>query len=76
MPQPRDMGPADLAPNTVPSETRTPDEAAKAERNAFYASLPIGAQERFLDALKSAADRGLSEDAAWEEAVLATQGRL
>lgn len=51
----------------------TPDEAAKAERNAFLESLSPEAKERFLAALERAADRGMSEEAAWEEAVVAAE---
>lgn len=68
------MGPADLAPNTAPPDTSTPDDARKVERNAFYNSLPLGAKERFLEVLESAAERGLDEEAAWLEASSAIGG--
>lgn len=70
------MGPADLAPNTAPPETLTPEQSRKVERNAFYNSLPLGAKERFLAALESAADRGLDEESAWLEATAAVQENL
>jgi hypothetical protein len=73
MPRPKDMGPADLAPNTAPPETRTPEEARKAQRNMFYNSLPTGAKDTFIETLKDAAERGLDEQTAWEEAVLAVE---
>lgn len=75
MTRPKDMGPADLAPNTAPPETLTPEDAEKAQRNAFYNSLPPGAKDTFLEALTDAAERGLDEDIAWREAVLAVEGR-
>lgn len=49
------------------------EQARLRERNAFYENLPPEAKERFLDALERAADRGLSEDAAWKEAALEAQ---
>lgn len=51
----------------------TPAQARVDERNWFYESLPPEAKARFLDALTAAKDRGLSQDAAWEEAVLAAE---
>lgn len=70
------MGPADLAPNTAPPDTMTPEEDLRSQRNAFYNGLPLGAQEIFLEAIARAADRGATEEAAWEEAVRAVQGRV
>lgn len=67
------MGPGDLAPNTAPGITTTPYEARIAERNAFFNSLPPQAKESFLLALEDAAERGLTEEAAWEEAVTAAE---
>ena len=43
------------------------------ERNAFFESLPPEAKGRFLDALQGAVDRGLDEEIAWREAVIAAQ---
>lgn len=73
MTRPRDMGPADLAPNTAPPGTQTPQDAEIAERNAFFNSLPLAAQERFLDSLAAAQESGLDDRAAWAEAVRAVQ---
>lgn len=67
------MGPADLAPNTAPPETETPEQSRVVERNSFYNSLPPEAKAKFLSALEEAAGRGLSEDVAWKEAVRAAQ---
>lgn len=53
-----------------------PDNAAEAkvdQRNWFYESLSVEAKSRFLDALRLAEQRGLSGDAAWEEAVVAAE---
>lgn len=71
--RPQDMGPFDLAPNTAPPETADPEQSRIAERNAFYNSLPPAAKERFLDTLTVSRERGLSEEAAWEEAVVAAE---
>lgn len=76
MTRPRDMGPADLAPNTAPPDTMTPEENERSQRNAFYNSLALGAKETFLSALEEAAARGASEDTAWEEAVRAVERRV
>lgn len=43
------------------------------ERNAFYGSLSIKAKERFLEALEAAAERGLSDQESWREAVIAAE---
>jgi hypothetical protein len=43
------------------------------ERAAFYESLAPEAKARFLDALQVAADRGLDEEAAWAEGVVAAE---
>lgn len=51
----------------------TPEELAIEQRNAFYESLSIEAKERFLTALRSASDRGLPEEVAWREAVMAAE---
>ncbi len=51
----------------------TPDQAKVDQRNWFYESLSVEAKSRFLDALKEAETRGLSADAAWEEAVVAAE---
>lgn len=51
----------------------TPDQAKVDQRNWFYESLSVEAKSRFLDALKAAETRGLSADAAWEEAVVAAE---
>ena len=53
--------------------TPAPIEAEKAERNAFYESLAPEAKERFLAALEKAAAQGVSEEAAWEDAVVAAE---
>lgn len=51
----------------------TPRALELEERNAFYTSLSIEARDRFLDALKRAAEAGLSEQEAWTEAVIAAE---
>lgn len=43
------------------------------ERNAFYESLSGTAKERFLETLTQAQARGLDEEAAWREAVVAAE---
>lgn len=43
------------------------------ERNAFYASLSIGAKEAFLNTLERAAREGLTHEDAWREAVIAAE---
>lgn len=68
-----EKGPADLAPNTTPSDAQTPAEARAAKRNSFYDGLPPEAKERFLETLAAAADRGLSEEDAWAEALAAVE---
>lgn len=50
-----------------------PHELEIEERNAFYESLSLEAKDRFLTALRSASGRGLSEAAAWNEAVVAAE---
>lgn len=67
------MGPADLAPNTVPPEYLDVEEARLSERNWFYNSLSMAAKERFLECLTDARERGLDNDAAWMEAVRAAE---
>ena len=75
MPDPLDMGPADLAPNTTPPpRTDIPQRALVAQRNAYYNSLPPAAKERFLDVLADAERRGLDEEAAWDMGVRAVEG--
>ena len=44
-----------------------------AERNAFLESLAPEAKERFLEALQAATTRGLDEEIAWREAVIAAE---
>ncbi|GEM_PF-5101497 len=56
-----------------PGVPDTPEELLLAQRNAFLESLSIEAKERFLDALTGAKERGLSDKAAWEEAVVAAE---
>ena len=72
-PRPQDMGPADLAPNTVPPEFHDRREAIIGERNWFYNALPLEAKERFLEVLADARERGMDEEAAWREAVVAVE---
>lgn len=72
-PRPQDMGPADLAPNTVPPEYVDVEQARIGERNWFFNSLPLEAKERFLEVLVAARERGLDDDAAWYEAVRAAE---
>lgn len=76
MTRPRDMGPADLAPNTAPPDTMTPEEAERSQRNAYYNALPPAAKETFLEVISSAAERGATEEEAWEQAVRAVEGRV
>ena len=56
-----------------PGAPVTPTEHLLAERNAFLESLAPEAKERFLAALTDAKERGMSDDAAWEEAVVAAE---
>lgn len=56
----------DYPPSTVA-------EARADHRNWFYEALPPEARARFLEALTQAKERGLSGDAAWEEAVVAAE---
>lgn len=48
-------------------------EAKVDQRNWFYESLSVEAKSRFLEALQEAEARGMSGDAAWEEAVVAAE---
>lgn len=56
-----------------PDASERPRDLILAERNAFLESLAPEAKERFLAALEDAAARGLSEQSAWEEAVVAAE---
>lgn len=56
-----------------PLNPTTPLEAEIAQRNAFMESLSIEAKDRFLAALTDAKERGMSDQAAWEEAVVAAE---
>ena len=56
-----------------PSASDEPRHLILQERNAFLESLAPEARERFLAALEDAAARGLSEQSAWEEAVVAAE---
>ena len=56
-----------------PGAPDTPEENLIAQRNAFMESLSIEAKDRFLDTLAAAKERGLSDEAAWEEAVVAAE---
>jgi hypothetical protein len=51
----------------------TPHELTLAERNAFLESLAPEAKERFLDALTRSKEAGLTDRAAWVEAVVAAE---
>lgn len=51
----------------------TAEQAKVDQRNWFYHSLSPEARDRFLMALQEAESRGLSLDAAWEEAVVAAE---
>lgn len=51
----------------------TPREGLVRERNAFMESLSIEAKERFLDTLRACAERGMDEESAWREAVIAAE---
>lgn len=73
MTRPKDMGPADLAPNTAPPETLTPEDDRIVQRNAFYNGLPPGDKELFLEVLERCAERGMEGEAAWLEAVRAVE---
>lgn len=53
----------------LPAET--PEQASVDHRNWSYDALAPEAKERFLEALTSAKERGLGQDEAWEEAMLA-----
>lgn len=67
----RNVGVAGAKAEAMPEDT--PEIAEKRERNAFMESLAPEAKDRFLAALESAAQRGLSDKAAWEEAVVAAE---
>lgn len=43
------------------------------ERNAFFDSLPPAARDSFLRALEAAKTRGLDDEIAWREAVIAAE---
>lgn len=50
-----------------------PRYLAREERNAFYESLSPDAKDRFLRTLRLASARGLDEESAWREAVVAAE---
>lgn len=56
-----------------PTASDDPVSLTLQERNAFYESLPPAARDVFLEELKRAAERGLDEQRAWEEAVRAAE---
>ncbi|MEA3201564.1 MAG: hypothetical protein QOE90_2992 [Thermoplasmata archaeon] len=56
-----------------PGAPDTPEEMLLMQRNAFMESLSIEAKARFLDVLTEAKTRGMSDEAAWEEAVVAAE---
>ena len=65
--------PVTTDPLSRDSPSDTPAKARADQRNWFYDSLAPEAKTRFLDALKAAEARGMGEDAAWEEAVVAAE---
>jgi hypothetical protein len=56
-----------------PGADASPEMLRVQERNAFYETLSVAAKERFLAALSEAEERGLDEEAAWREAVVAAE---
>lgn len=68
---PEDMGPADLAPNTVPPAAETAEDAARGTRDWMYSAIPAEAKERFLEAATRAREGGASVDEAWDAATRA-----
>lgn len=69
----RSHEPASSTPNSAAADARADLQERVVEHNDFYTNLPLEAKERFLEALESAARRGLSEADAWTEAVEAAQ---
>lgn len=56
-----------------PSASDDPHALKLQERNAFFHSLAPAARDNFLRALEAATDRGLDEEIAWREAVIAAE---
>lgn len=50
-----------------------PKHLEEQERNVFYATLSPKAQADFLNALERAKESGLSDQEAWQEAVIAAE---
>jgi hypothetical protein len=69
----RSVDPITTDPLSRDLPPETAGQAKVDERNWFYESLAPEAKERFLEALAAAQERGLGEDAAWREAVLAAE---
>lgn len=61
------------APIDEPRIRDEPRYLEKEGRNSFYESLSGEAKDRFLSALKLASSRGLDEETAWQEAVVAAE---
>lgn len=56
-----------------PSASDDPVSLKLQERNAFFHSLAPAARDNFLRALEAAKTRGLDDEIAWKEAVIAAE---
>lgn len=56
-----------------PSASNDPHALRLQERNAFFHSLAPAARDSFLRALEDAKTRGLDDEIAWREAVIAAE---
>lgn len=56
-----------------PLASNEPEMLRIQERNAFFESLAPAAKESFLRALEAASERGVDQEAAWQEAVVAAE---
>ena len=56
-----------------PTASNDPHDLMLQERNAFFHSLAPAARDSFLRALEAAKTRGLDDDIAWREAVIAAE---
>ena len=56
-----------------PSAADDPVSLMLQERNAFFHSLAPAARDNFLRALQEAKTRGLNDEIAWKEAVIAAE---
>ena len=56
-----------------PTASNDPVSLRFQERNAFFESLAPAARDNFLRALEAAKSRGLDDEIAWKEAVIAAE---